>query len=70
MSLTSLAFIGAGGLLSPGGAGGCVKDSRFKSWGAEFYGTYTRGNFQLVGNASICAIRWRFPGRSASSAGS
>jgi outer membrane receptor protein involved in Fe transport len=36
----------------PGGAGGCIIDAKYKSTGAEFYGTYTRGNFQLVGNAT------------------
>jgi outer membrane receptor protein involved in Fe transport len=36
----------------PGGAGGCVIDARFKSTGAEFYGTYQNGGFSLVGNAT------------------
>ena len=36
----------------PGGAGGCVIDARFKSSGAEFYGTYVNGGFSLVTNAT------------------
>ena len=36
----------------PGGAGGCVIDARYKSYGAEFYGTYANGGFTLVGNAT------------------
>ncbi len=36
----------------PGGAGGCVIDARYKSYGAEFYGTYSNGGFTLVGNAT------------------
>jgi outer membrane receptor protein involved in Fe transport len=32
--------------------GGCVIDAKYKSTGAEFYGTYTRGNFSLVANAT------------------
>uniref|UniRef100_UPI0025F1363C TonB-dependent receptor domain-containing protein n=1 Tax=Novosphingobium sp. TaxID=1874826 RepID=UPI0025F1363C len=36
----------------PGGAGGCVIDARYKSYGAELYGTYTNGGFTLVGNAT------------------
>ncbi len=37
----------------PGGAGGCVIDARYKSWGLEFYGTYSNGGFSLVGNATF-----------------
>lgn len=36
----------------PGGAGGCVIDARYRSYGAEFYGTYRSGGFSLVGNAT------------------
>ena len=36
----------------PGGAGGCVIDARYKSYGLEFYGTYRSGGFTLVGNAT------------------
>ncbi len=36
----------------PGGAGGCVIDARFKSSGAEFFGTYQNGGFSLVTNAT------------------
>jgi outer membrane receptor protein involved in Fe transport len=36
----------------PGGAGGCVIDAKYKSSGAEFYGTYQNGGFSLVANAT------------------
>lgn len=36
----------------PGGAGGCVIDAKYKSSGAEFYGTYRNGGFNLVANAT------------------
>ena len=36
----------------PGGAGGCVIDARYKSYGLEFYGTYRNGAFSLVSNAT------------------
>jgi outer membrane receptor protein involved in Fe transport len=36
----------------PGGAGGCVIDAKYKSSGAEFFGTYRNGGFSLVGNAT------------------
>lgn len=36
----------------PGGAGGCIIDARFKSTGAEFYGTYARGGFSVFANAT------------------
>ena len=36
----------------PGGAGGCVIDARYKSYGLEFYGTYSNGGFTLVSNAT------------------
>ena len=36
----------------PGGAGGCVIDARFKSYGMEFYGTLSAGDFTLVSNAT------------------
>ena len=37
----------------PGGAGGCVIDARYRSKGAEFYGTYNNGGFSLVANATF-----------------
>jgi outer membrane receptor protein involved in Fe transport len=37
----------------PGGAGGCVIDAKYKSRGAEFYGTYGIGGFSLVANATF-----------------
>ncbi len=36
----------------PGGSGGCVIDARYKSYGLEFYGTYSNGGFTLVSNAT------------------
>ncbi len=36
----------------PGGAGGCVIDAKYKSTGAEFYGTYQNGGFTLAANAT------------------
>ncbi|MEQ1640021.1 MAG: TonB-dependent receptor plug domain-containing protein [Novosphingobium sp.] len=36
----------------PGGAGGCVIDARYKSYGLEFYGTLSAGDFTLVSNAT------------------
>jgi outer membrane receptor protein involved in Fe transport len=36
----------------PGGAGGCIIDAKYKSSGAEFFGTYQNGGFSLVGNAT------------------
>jgi outer membrane receptor protein involved in Fe transport len=36
----------------PGGAGGCVIDAKFKSTGAEFYGTLQFGDFNFVANAT------------------
>lgn len=36
----------------PGGAGGCVIDARFKSKGAEFYGTFNSGGFSLYATAT------------------
>jgi outer membrane receptor protein involved in Fe transport len=35
-----------------GAAGGCVIDARYKSSGAEFYGTYRNGGMSLVANAT------------------
>jgi outer membrane receptor protein involved in Fe transport len=37
----------------PGGSGGCVIDARYKSYGLEFYGTYSNGGFTLVSNATF-----------------
>ena len=37
----------------PGGAGGCVIDARYKSYGLEFYGTYRNGGFSLISNATF-----------------
>jgi outer membrane receptor protein involved in Fe transport len=36
----------------PGGAGGCIIDAKYKSTGAEFYGTVNFGGFSLVTNAT------------------
>ena len=36
----------------PGGAGGCIIDAKYRSSGAEFYGTYQNGGFSLIGNAT------------------
>jgi hypothetical protein len=36
----------------PGGAGGCVIDAKYKSTGAELYGTFNKGGFSLVANAT------------------
>ncbi len=35
-----------------GGPGGCVIDAKYKSNGAEFYGTFSTGGFSLVANAT------------------
>ncbi len=35
-----------------GAAGGCVIDAKYKSSGAEFFGTYKTGGFSLVANAT------------------
>ncbi len=35
-----------------GAAGGCVIDAKYKSSGAEFFGTYQQGGFSLVTNAT------------------
>ncbi|MFM5949367.1 MAG: TonB-dependent receptor domain-containing protein, partial [Novosphingobium sp.] len=37
----------------PGGAGGCIIDAKYKSSGAEFYGTYQNGGFSLIANATF-----------------
>jgi outer membrane receptor protein involved in Fe transport len=36
----------------PGGAGGCVIDAKYKSYGAELFATYQNGGFSLVANAT------------------
>jgi outer membrane receptor protein involved in Fe transport len=36
----------------PGGAGGCTIDAKYKSTGAEFFGTYQNGGFSFVANAT------------------
>jgi outer membrane receptor protein involved in Fe transport len=36
----------------PGGAGGCIIDAKYKSTGAEFFGTYQNGGFSFVANAT------------------
>lgn len=36
----------------PGGAGGCVIDSEYRSQGFEFFGTYRNGGLLLVANAT------------------
>ncbi len=47
----------------PGGAGGCVIDARYKSYGAEFFGSYSNGGFNFVANAT-----WSKPTRSGTNA--
>jgi outer membrane receptor protein involved in Fe transport len=47
----------------PGGAGGCVIDARYKSYGVEMFGSVTSGGFSLVANAT-----WSKPERSGTSA--
>jgi outer membrane receptor protein involved in Fe transport len=36
----------------PGGAGGCTIDAKYKSTGAEFFGSYQNGGFTFVANAT------------------
>ena len=36
----------------PGGAGGCVIDAKYKSYGAELFATYQSGGFSMVANAT------------------
>ncbi|MFC0588804.1 TonB-dependent receptor [Novosphingobium aquiterrae] len=36
-----------------GAAGGCIIDAKYKSYGAEFYGTYQNGGLSLVANATF-----------------
>lgn len=36
----------------PGGSGGCVIDSKYRSKGFEFFGTYRNGGFLFVANAT------------------
>ena len=33
--------------------GGCIIDAKYKSYGAEFYGTYQNGGFSLIANATF-----------------
>ncbi|MFM5930703.1 MAG: TonB-dependent receptor domain-containing protein, partial [Novosphingobium sp.] len=47
----------------PGGAGGCVIDARYKSYGVEFFGTANVGNFNMTANAT-----WSKPTRSGTDA--
>jgi outer membrane receptor protein involved in Fe transport len=47
----------------PGGAGGCVIDARYKSYGAEFFGTLSAGGFNMTANAT-----WSKPTRSGTDA--
>jgi hypothetical protein len=35
-----------------GAAGGCIIDAKYKSTGAEFFGTYSQGGFNFVANAT------------------
>ena len=48
----------------PGGAGGCVIDAKYKSTGAEFYGTYFQGPFSLVANATYSRAKKEASGAS------
>lgn len=41
----------------PGGAGGCIIDAKYKSSGAEFFGTYSQGGFNFVANATYSKAR-------------
>jgi outer membrane receptor protein involved in Fe transport len=47
----------------PGGAGGCVIDARYKSYGVEFFGTASVGSFNMTANAT-----WSKPTRSGTDA--
>jgi outer membrane receptor protein involved in Fe transport len=47
----------------PGGAGGCVIDARYKSYGAEFFGSYSNSGFNFTANAT-----WSKPTRSGTDA--
>jgi outer membrane receptor protein involved in Fe transport len=40
-----------------GAAGGCIIDAKYKSKGAEFFGTYQNGGFSLVANATYSRSR-------------
>lgn len=46
----------------PGGAGGCVIDSDFKSKGFEFFGTYRNGGLLFVANATYSDAQQRGAG--------
>ncbi len=37
----------------PGGAGGCIIDAKYKSSGAEFFGTYQNGGFIAGGQRNL-----------------
>jgi outer membrane receptor protein involved in Fe transport len=41
----------------PGGAGGCIIDAKYKSSGAELFGTYSNGGFNFVANATYSKAR-------------
>ena len=46
----------------PGGAGGCILDSSFKSKGFEFFGTYRNGGFMFVANATYSDAQRKLSG--------
>ena len=47
------------------GAGGCIIDAKFKSHGAEFYGTYRNGGFTLFTTATYTKAKRKLSGASA-----
>ena len=49
----------------PGGTGGCIIDSEFKSKGFEFFGTYRNGGFLLVTNATYSDSERKLSGAAA-----
>lgn len=46
----------------PGGTGGCIIDSEYKSKGFEFFGTYRNGGFLLVANATYSDAQRKLSG--------
>lgn len=48
----------------PGGAGGCIIDSEFKSKGFEFFGTYRNGGLLFVANATYSDAQRKLSGAS------
>lgn len=52
----------------PGGAGGCIIDSEYKSQGFEFFGTYRNGGLLFVANATYSDAERKLSGATAYSA--